>query len=122
MATLVSGSSQIMEIFSGKGRLQHFEPCLYCVAFLWIANKFFFWYLKSYTQFELSFRSSVVNKAVIRCCRYSYACYTLSRTLTIQRGVCFLYAITFPFIVDIWLNQPFSIIFHDDVSNVNGEH
>ena len=39
--------------------------------------------------FELSFRSCKVNKAIIRCCRYIYIYYNLSKTLALQLAVWF---------------------------------
>ena len=74
-----SGSAQIMESFSDKHRSQRFEPHCYGEAFLWILLSLIHAFTVSETfcmvvvpWFELPFRSSIVNKAVGRCCRCSF--------------------------------------------------
>ena len=66
-------------------------------------------------RFELLFRSSIVNKAVVGCCS---CCWILSETLTIQWVVLFWSAITFTVVVVICFAQHFRTMLLDDVSNI----
>ena len=93
----VSGSTQMMGTFFGRHRLQRFELHWYDKDFLWISyetllsklwsfkfdvyfdNSVSFMYSQCVNNFawllyqiELPFRSSVVNKAVIDCCKCSF--------------------------------------------------
>ena len=63
--------------------------------------------------FELpfSFRSSIVNKAVVGCCRYSFVYYTLSETLTIHWAIWFWPATTFAVIVVICFTQTLELFY-----------
>ena len=71
-------------------------------------------------RFELSFRSFIVNKVVIICCKYSFLNYTLSEILTIKWVVWFGSSVTFAVAAVICLAQHLRIIILDDVPKVGG--
>ena len=124
--------------FSNQHRSQLFEPHWYGEAFLWISHvsflsksssfKFHTCFDNSFMHswchakrfcmvvipcFELpfSFRSSIVNKAVVGCCRYSFVYYTLSETLTIHWAIWFWPATTFAVIVVICFTQTLELCY-----------
>lgn len=65
--------------------------------------------------FELSFRNSRVNKAAIRCFRYTFVYYTLSETPFYEQfgSDIFLVAVVIRFA------QHFRAMFNDNVSNID---
>ena len=64
--------------------------------------------------FELFFKTSIVNKAIVWCCRYRIKYHTLSDTLTIQRAGWFWFEITSAIIIVICFVQHFIVTFLDD--------
>ena len=71
-------------------------------------------------RFELPFRSFIVNKVVIICCKYSFLNYTLSEILTIKWVVWFGSSVAFAVAAVICLAQHLRIIILDDVPKVGG--